>query len=89
MLLNTIKSNSIDGLQWLCCPKCGAKTNIGVYFNTALESFPLYCPKCKTETLISGINYKMMYNIDVHSAYMQTRKSVKETSQEPKFTKTD
>ena len=83
MFIKTITSNNIDGLQWLCCPNCGAKTKIGIYFNTALESFPLYCSKCKTETFISGIRYNMMFSQDVHCSYMQSRKLLKEISQEP------
>lgn len=83
------ESNKIKNLHWICCPNCGAKTNIGIYPQTTLVFFPLYCPECKTETLISGTNCFMMHSEDVHSAYMETRKSVKEISQEPKVNKTD
>ena len=83
------ESNKIKNLRWLCCPKCGAKTNIGIYPQTTLVFFPLYCAECKTETLISGTNCFMIPSEDVHSAYMQTRKPVEKVSQEPEFTKTD
>lgn len=83
------ESKKIKNLHWLCCPNCGAKTNIGIYPQTTLVFFPLYCPECKTETQISGTNCFMMLSEDVHSAYMKTRKSVKETSQEPKSNNTD
>ena len=83
------ESKKIKNLHWLCCPNCGAKTNIGIYTQTTLLFFPFYCPECKTETLISGTNCFMMHSEDVHSAYMKTRKSVTETSQEPKFSNTD
>jgi len=89
MLIKTIKSNNIDGLQWLCCPNCGAKTKIGVYFETTLVIFPLYCSRCKTETIISGRNYNMMLNKEVHKEYMKTRKPVEEVEQEPEFANTD
>ena len=39
--------------HWICCPACGGKTRIKVYEDTVLERFPLYCPKCKQEMLIS------------------------------------
>ncbi len=83
------ESKKIKNLHWLCCPNCGAKTNIGIYPQTTLVFFPLYCPECKTKTLISGTNCFMMLNEDVHSAYMKTRKPVEEISWKPESTKTD
>ena len=38
---------------WLLCPICGSKTRLKVREDTILEKFPLYCPKCKHETLIN------------------------------------
>lgn len=38
--------------EWILCPWCGAKTKTKVMENTILENFPLFCPKCKRETLI-------------------------------------
>jgi len=38
--------------QWLLCPVCHNKTRIKLKANTVLENFPLFCPKCKQETLI-------------------------------------
>ena len=32
--------------QWVFCPCCGAKTR--------LRSFPLFCPKCRRETVINA-----------------------------------
>ena len=34
------------------CPICKNKTRIKLRADTVLEYFPLYCPKCKQETLI-------------------------------------
>lgn len=79
------KSTKIKNLYWLCCPNCGAKTKIGVYYETTLVFFPLYCSKCKSETVISGRNFNMMFSENVHSAYMQTRKPVEEINQQSKF----
>lgn len=47
--------------KWLICPICGSKTRLKLREDTILEKFPLYCPKCKQETLI---NLKQM-NISV------------------------
>ena len=39
--------------QWILCPVCGCKTRLKIREDTVLENFPLYCPKCKHETLIA------------------------------------
>ena len=38
--------------KWILCPVCKNKTRIKVREDTILENFPLYCPKCKHESLI-------------------------------------
>jgi len=37
----------------LLCPICGNKTRIKIREDTELINFPLFCPKCKKETLIN------------------------------------
>ena len=39
--------------QWLLCPICQNKTRIKLREDTELKNFPLFCPKCKQETLIN------------------------------------
>ncbi|MXP76764.1 conjugal transfer protein [Lachnospiraceae bacterium WCA-9-b2] len=39
--------------KWLLCPVCGSKTRLKLREDTVLEKFPLFCPKCKLETLIN------------------------------------
>ncbi|APH24735.1 conjugal transfer protein [Clostridium botulinum] len=39
-------------VKWLLCPVCGNKTRQRIREDTELKNFPLYCPKCKQETLI-------------------------------------
>ena len=39
--------------KWLLCPACGNKTRVKIRENTVLENFPLYCPKCRQETLVN------------------------------------
>lgn len=45
---------------WIRCPICGGKTRNKVYQDTVLVKFPLYCPKCKKETLIDVVQLKMV-----------------------------
>ena len=46
-------------VEFLLCPVCGSKTRIKLRPDTVLENFPLYCPKCKQETLISVKDMKV------------------------------
>lgn len=45
---------------WVSCPLCGRKIHTKVYQDTVLVRFPLYCPKCKKETLIDLAKLKMV-----------------------------
>jgi transcription elongation factor Elf1 len=38
--------------KWVTCPICNNKTRVKIRDDTILENFPLFCPKCKQETLI-------------------------------------
>ena len=40
--------------HWILCPTCGSKTRDKIREDTVLKNFPLYCPKCKQETLINA-----------------------------------
>ena len=40
--------------RWVLCPICGNKTRTKIRPDTILENFPLFCPKCKQEALISA-----------------------------------
>ena len=44
---------------WIPCPICRGKTRTKVYENTVLLWFPLYCPKCRHETMINVVNMQM------------------------------
>ncbi|MEW9053978.1 MAG: cysteine-rich KTR domain-containing protein [Neobacillus sp.] len=39
--------------QWISCPVCGNKTKVKICDDTVVENFPLFCPKCKLETIIN------------------------------------
>ncbi|ERI90906.1 hypothetical protein HMPREF1982_03641 [Clostridiales bacterium oral taxon 876 str. F0540] len=51
----------MDKYEWILCPVCRSKTKVKIGGDTILENFPLFCPKCKQETII---NVKQM-NISV------------------------
>lgn len=39
--------------ELIYCPVCNNKTRLKIREDTILEHFPLFCPKCKKETLIN------------------------------------
>ena len=49
----------------LLCPVCQRKTRTKVNEDTVLIRFPLFCPKCKHETLINveKLNMKVIRDI--------------------------
>lgn len=50
MPMSTIK---IDA-EWILCPVCDNKTREKIRKDTILRNFPLFCPKCKWESLIDA-----------------------------------
>lgn len=40
--------------KWIMCPVCGSKTRSRMRSDTILKNFPLFCPKCKAQTLIDA-----------------------------------
>ncbi len=40
-------------IEWILCPVCKNKTRIKIRSDTVLKNFPLFCPKCKQEMLIT------------------------------------
>lgn len=36
----------------ILCPMCKSKTRLQIRADTELKNFPLYCPKCRQESLI-------------------------------------
>lgn len=43
----------MENSEWIKCPVCGCKTHTKIRIDTILKNFPLYCPKCKRETIIN------------------------------------
>lgn len=46
--------------HWILCPTCGSKMRDKIRENTVLKNFPLYCPKCKQESLIEVENLNIV-----------------------------
>ena len=44
----------MNKVKWIRCPVCENKTRTMLREDTELKNFPLYCPKCKQETLINA-----------------------------------
>ncbi|MGM9629674.1 cysteine-rich KTR domain-containing protein [Butyricicoccus sp.] len=40
--------------EWVLCPLCRGKTRLKLLPQTVLKNFPLFCPKCRREMLISA-----------------------------------
>ena len=45
--------------QWVLCPRCGAKTRLQILRETELREFPLFCPKCRRESIVNIKNFIM------------------------------
>ena len=46
-------------LEWVRCPVCCSKTRDRIREDTILRNYPLYCPKCKQQTLIEVQNLQV------------------------------
>ena len=46
-------------LECVRCPVCGSKTRDRIREDTILRNYPLYCPKCKQQTLIEVQNLQV------------------------------
>lgn len=46
--------------KWIRCPICGSKTRDRIREDTILKNYPLYCPKCKQESLIDAKNLQVI-----------------------------
>ena len=42
----------MQSYEWILCPIYGNKTRDRIREDTVLKNYPLYCPKCKQESLI-------------------------------------
>lgn len=58
--------------EWIKCPVCGNKTRNQMREDTVLQHFPLFCPKCKKETLVNVERF----NITIVESQTQRRSDV-------------
>lgn len=54
-----MKDDNENIKEWVYCPLCGNKTRLKLRQDTVLTHFPLFCPKCKRESLIDAKNFKV------------------------------
>ena len=43
--------------RWVLCPRCGGKTRLQIFRETELSAFPLFCPKCRRESIVNVKNF--------------------------------
>jgi len=46
-------------IKWIFCPICGNKTRDQIRKDTILINYPLYCLKCKQNSLIAAKDLKI------------------------------
>ena len=46
--------------KWILRPNCGAKTRARLLPDTVLRNFPLFCPKCRQESIINAQNCRVI-----------------------------
>lgn len=49
----------MEQTEWIHCPVCKNKTRNKIRKDTVLINYPLYCPKCKQESLIEVNNLQI------------------------------
>ena len=47
-----MNKDEMEYQKWVYCPVCGNKTRVRLRKDTVLLHFPLFCPKCKKESLM-------------------------------------
>lgn len=49
----------MNEIEWIICPICKKKTRLKIRKDTELKNFPLYCPKCRQESLIQAEKFEV------------------------------
>lgn len=59
---NDIEFNGVimKRIDWIRCPICNNKTRDKIREDSVLRNYPLYCPKCKQESLINAENLNII-----------------------------
>ena len=53
--------------EWIRCPICGNKTRDRIREDTGLINYPLYCPKCRQESLIDAKDLQVTVMKEPHA----------------------
>lgn len=71
----------MDKTEWILCPICGSKTRDRLREDTVLKNYPLYCPKCKQETLIDAkeLHITVIKEPDTQAINLETEKIFKQS----------
>lgn len=62
--------------SWVLCPICNNKTRTKIRDDTELINVPLFCPKCKQETLINLIMNSFWSNDTLPNEIVQYCESI-------------
>lgn len=59
----------IDENGWIHCPECRCRTRTKIKKETILRNFPIFCPKCKHESMIDAekMNIRLSVEPDIMS----------------------
>lgn len=52
-----IMNDKSEEKHWVLCPVYGAKTRLQLLPETELKVFPLFCPKCRRESIVNVKNF--------------------------------
>lgn len=52
-----IMNDKSEEKHWVLCPVCGAKTRLQLLPETELKVFPLFCLKCRRESIVNVKNF--------------------------------
>lgn len=52
-----IMNDKSEEKHWVLCHVCGAKTRLQLLPETELKVFPLFCPKCRRESIVNVKNF--------------------------------
>ena len=65
-------TTATDEGELLRCPICKGKTRTKAFNETTMTHYPLFCPKCKNETLIDVKDFEITI-VGVPAAKSQSR----------------
>lgn len=58
----------VDESGWIHCPKCKCRTRTKIRKETIVKYFPIFCPKCKNESLIDIVDLNIKLSIEPDKA---------------------